>query len=60
MIYEKDEIYYLKNGEKYEVAEITLKPHTISIVGTGQFIDELEEPYQVYTFKELKDKLLGE
>lgn len=64
MIYEdKDNIYYLKKGSDYEVANIEIKYNRIKkknvlvITGTG-IIEQLEEPIKEYTFKELEDKLI--
>ena len=61
MIYEKDNIYYLKKGNDYEVANIEIKYNRIKkrnvlvITGTG-IIKQLEEVKE-YTFKELEEKL---
>ncbi|MGN1012311.1 MAG: hypothetical protein ACI4ON_00550 [Clostridia bacterium] len=65
MIYEKDNIYYLKTGNFYEIANISIKYNRIKkknvlvITGSDSFISELEEPFQEYTFKELKKKIVG-
>lgn len=63
MIYEdKNNIYYLKKGNDYEVANIEIKYNRIKkrnvlvITGTG-IIEQLEEPINEYTFKELENKL---
>ena len=62
MIYEKDNIYYLKKGNDYEVANIEIKYNRIKkknvlvITGTG-IIEQLEEPIKEYTFKELEQAL---
>lgn len=63
MIYEKDNVYYLKSGSVYEVANIEIKYNRIKkknvlvITGSG-IIEQIEEPIKVYTFKELNNKLL--
>lgn len=63
MIYEKDNVYYLKKGNDYEVANIEIKynrikkKNVIVITGSG-IIEKLEEPINEYTFKELNNKLL--
>ena len=63
MIYEKDNVYYLKKGNDYEVANIEIKYNRIKkknvlvITGSG-IIEQLEEPINEYTFKELEEKLV--
>ena len=63
MIYEKDNVYYLKKGNDYEIANIEIKYNRIKkknvlvITGSG-IIEQIEEPIKVYTFKELNNKLL--
>lgn len=62
MIYEKDNIYYLKSGNGYEVANIEIKYNRVKkknvlvITGSG-IIKQLEEPIKEYTFKELEQEL---
>ena len=62
MIYEKDNVYYLKKGNDYEIANISIKYNRIKkknvlvITGTG-IIEQLEEPIEKYTFKELEQTL---
>ena len=63
MIYEdKNNIYYLKKSNDYEVANIELKYNRIKkrnvlvITGSG-IIEQLEEPINEYTFKELEQEL---
>ena len=62
MIYEKDNIYYLKKGSDYEVANISIKYNRIKkrnvlvITGSG-IIEQLEDPIKEYTFKELEQEL---
>lgn len=64
MIYEKDNVYYLKKGNNYEVANIEIKYNRIKkknvlvITGSG-IIKKLEEPIIEYTFKELEEKLVN-
>ena len=64
MIYEdKNNIYYLKKGNDYEVANIEIKynrvrkKNVLVITGSG-IIEQLEEPINEYTFKELEEKLI--
>ena len=63
MIYEKDNVYYLKKGNDYEIANISIKYNRIKkrnvLVITGsEIIEQLEEPINEYTFKELEKKLV--
>ena len=59
MIYEKDNVYYFKKNNGYEVANIEIKYNRIKkkndlvITGTN-IIEQLEEPINKYSFKELK------
>ena len=62
MIYEKDNVYYLKKGNGYEVGDISIKYNRIKkknvLVITGtRIIEQLEEPIKEYTFKELEQAL---
>ena len=62
MIYEKDNVYYLKKGNDYEIADISIKYNRIKkrnvlvITGSG-IVEKLEEPIKEYTFKELEQAL---
>ena len=62
MIYESNNIYYLKKGNDYEIADISIKYNRIKkknvlvITGSG-VIEQLEEPIKEYTFKELEQAL---
>ena len=62
MIYEKDNLYYLKSGNEYEVANIEIKysrikkKNVLVITGSG-IIEQLEEPIKEYTFKEIDQAL---
>lgn len=63
MIYEKDNVYYLKSGNGYEIANISIKYNRIKkrnvlvITGSGEFVGYLEDTKE-YTFKELEEKLV--
>ena len=62
MIYESNNIYYLKKGNDYEIANISIKYNRIKkrnvLVITGsEIIEQLEEPINEYTFKELEQAL---
>ena len=62
MIYEKDNVYYLKSGNGYEIANISIKYNRIKkrnvlvITGSGNYVQTLEEPKE-YNFKELEKML---
>ena len=63
MIYESKGIYYLKKGEGYEIANLSIKynrtkkKNVLVITGSGEYVSEIEEPILEYTFKELEEKL---
>ena len=63
MIYEKDNVYYLKQGDVYEIANIEIKyniskrKNVLVITGTDNIV-QLENPIKEYTFKELEEKLI--
>lgn len=63
MIYEKDNVYYLKKGSSYEIANIEIKynrykmKNVLVITGTDNIV-QLEAPIKEYTFKELEKKLI--
>ena len=64
MIYEdKNNIYYLKKGDGYEIANLSIKynrtkkKNVLVITGSGEYVSEIEEPITEYTFKELEEKL---
>lgn len=67
MIYELDNIYYLKSGNTYEIANIEIKHNyarnrnvlVISGSDTYQsFSEDDEEKMNTYSFKELERKIL--
>lgn len=63
MIYKDNNVYYLKSGNGYEVAEISIKynrtkkKNVLVINGTGEYTSNLEDPKK-YTFKELEKELI--
>lgn len=65
MIYRSNNVYYLKNGINYEIANISIKYSTIKkknvlvINGSGVYIYEIENPIE-YSFKDLEKELLGD
>lgn len=60
MIYEKDNLYYLKKGNDYELANIDIKVRgkrkILVITGTGIF--EQIENAKEYSYKELEKELI--
>lgn len=60
MIYEKDNLYYLKKGNDYELANIDIKVRgkrkTLVITGTDIF--EKIENAKEYSYKELEKELI--
>lgn len=62
MIYKSNDLYYLKKGSGYEIANISIrynrtkKRNVIVVSGTGEYVDDLENPIE-YSFKDLQDKL---
>ena len=62
MIYKSNDLYYLKKGSGYEIANISIrynrtkKRNVIVVSGTGEYVDDLENPVE-YSFKELQEKL---
>lgn len=66
MIYELNNVYYLKSGNNYEIANIELKYNRIKkrnvlvITGSGMyenFSEDEEKEMTSYTFKELENKI---
>ena len=64
MIYEKENVYYLKKGDLFEIANIEIKYSRIKkknilvITGSG-IVEQIDEPLNEYTFKELEKKVLN-
>lgn len=62
MIYEKDNVYYLRSGNGYEVANIEIKYNRIKkknvlvVTGSGVYVSNLGE-LKEYNFKELEKEL---
>lgn len=57
MIYELNNTYYIKQGNKYFIADVILKRRTIVVMPTNEYVEELENATE-FTYKELKNKLL--
>lgn len=60
IIYKDKGNYYVKQGDLFFLADITIKKHTIVITPTGEYIEELSSDYKEYSYKELRDELLGD
>ncbi len=67
MIYELDNVYYLKSGRVYEIANIEIKHNYVRnrnvlvISGSNSyqsFSEDDEEKMNTYSFKELERKIL--
>ena len=64
MIYEKENVYYLKKGDLFEIANIEIKYSRIKkknilvITGSG-IVEQIDEPLNEYAFKELEKKVLN-
>ena len=62
MIYQSNNIYYLKKANGYEIANLEIKynssknKNVLVVTGTGIYISSLEEPKE-YNFKELEKML---
>lgn len=62
MIYQSNNVYYLKKANEYEIANLEIKynsskkKNVLVVTGTGVYISSLEEPKE-YSFKELEKKL---
>ena len=68
MIYELNNVYYLKSGNGYEIANISIKYNRIKkknvlvITGSGMyenFSEDEEKEMTSYTFKELENKIFS-
>lgn len=62
MIYQSNNVYYLKKANEYEIANIEIKYNNIKkknvlvVTGSGIHVSSLEEPKE-YSFKELEERL---
>ena len=62
MIYQSNNVYYLKKANEYEIANLEMrynsskKKNVLVVTGTGVYVSSLEEPKE-YSFKELEKKL---
>lgn len=60
IIYKDNNGYYVKQGDLFFLADITIKKHTIVITPTSEYVTSLIGVYKEYSYKELRDELLGE
>ncbi len=64
MIYEKDNVYYLKKGVLFEIANLEIKYSRIKkknilvITGSG-IVEQIDETLNEYTYKEIEKKVLN-
>lgn len=62
MIYQSNNVYYLKKANDYEIANLEIKynsskkKNVLVVTGTEVYVSNLEEPKE-YIFKELEKKL---
>lgn len=62
MIYQSNNVYYLKKANDYEIANLEIKynsskkKNVLVVIGTEVYVSNLEEPKE-YSFKELEKKL---
>ena len=62
MIYQSNNVYYLKKANEYEIANLEIKynsskkKNVLVVTGTGNYVQTLEEPKE-YSFKELEKML---
>ena len=62
MIYQSNNVYYLKKANEYEIANLEIKynsskkKNVLVVTGKGVYVSSLEEPKE-YSFKELEKKL---
>ena len=64
MIYQSNNVYYLKKANEYEIANIEIKYNNIKkknvlvVTGSGTQVSSLEEPVIEYMFRELEEELI--
>ena len=55
MIYEQNNIYYIKRGNLFYVVDVLVKEHTIVIMPTTKYVNSLDNATE-YSFIKLKRK----
>ena len=64
MIYEKDNVYYLKKGDLFEIANIEIKysrvkKKNILVITGSEIVEQIDEPLNEISFKELEKKVFN-
>lgn len=65
MIYKSNNVYYLKSGDGFEIANVEIKynnakkKNVLVVVGSEVYVSNLDEPKE-YSFKELEKKICEE
>lgn len=57
MLYELNNQIYIKQGDKYFIADVIIKRNTIVVNPTNEYVDTLEGATEI-TYKELKKRYL--
>ena len=57
MIYEKNNIYYIKKGSLFYIVDVLVKEHTIVVMPTNEYVFSLNK-FKKYSFIQLKRKFL--
>lgn len=57
MLYELNNEIYIKQGDKYFLADVIVKRRTIVVMPTNEYVEELEGATEI-TYQELKKRLL--
>lgn len=58
MLYELNNQIYIKQGNKYFLADVIVKPRTIVVQPTNEYVEELEGATEI-TYKELKARYIN-
>lgn len=64
MIYKSNNVYYLKSGNNFEIANVEIKynnakkKNVLVVTGSGIHVSSLTEPVIEYTFRELEKELI--
>jgi len=59
MIYQTNNNFYVKQGDKYFLAHIEAKNHTVIVSNSDEYVTELEDVKEI-SYKELKEIILNE
>lgn len=58
MIYTKNNLFYVRQGNLYFLADIIIKKHTIIVMPTSEYVEELINAVEI-TYKDLKEKMIN-